>query len=167
MCQKRMVLLFRMDEVPLVELIFYARKSSHIYFLVLLVSIALLIMNRTVNTVLLSLSITELVLMFINLVVLRIVIANPSKWNTFISLLVVIFLEIFYTIITILGAIQGLLNPLYKLVLPVAWILLEVTTIMIMYGFHRKVMIVENSDGDKQMHSSLLDDEIVYTHNAA
>ena len=167
MCQKRILLLFRMEEVPLVELIFYARKSSHIYFIVFVVSLTLLILAGSVNRILLSLSITELVLMMINIIVLRIVITKPSKWNTFIALLVVIFLEIFYTAITVLGVIQGFLTPLYRLVVPLAWIVLEITTIFIMYGFHRKLIDSDAENDFPQSHSTkLLDEEIVYAHSS-
>ena len=90
-----------MHEVPLLELIFYARKSSHIYIFVLVLSIVLLVLNKNVNPVLYALYISDLVMMTINIIVLRVVIANPSQWNTFIALVLVVFLELFYTFTTL------------------------------------------------------------------
>ena len=48
--------------------------------------------------------------------------------------------------------------------IPIAWILLEVTTILIMFGFYRKLK--EETRAESSIGTNLIDHEIVYSHNS-
>lgn len=166
MCRTRWQLLFHMDEMPLLELKFYARRLSHFYFLMIVLSIVLMCTFKYEKlwTILDAL---EICMLFVNFCTIRLVIHSATKCNTLASIAITCILEVIVIISTAICIVKGYYTPAYLIVSPIIWILLELTTIMILYGFYRKMVVVGETEVQEVASARANDKVISYSHNTA
>lgn len=155
-----------MDEIPLLELKFYARRLSHFYFLMIVASIILMCLFKY-ETLWTILDAVEITMLFINFCTVRLVIHNATKCNTLASIFVTIFLQCIVVTSTVICIVKGYYSPAYLIISPGIWLLLETTTVMILYGFYRKMVIGGESDEAAEVSARDKDNAISYTHNTA
>lgn len=165
-CQKRIHMIFHMDEVPLLELIFYARRLSQIYVIVFILGIVMLCLTPGgVGSLLFALSIVDVVLIGLDILVLRLVIWNTSRCNCLTALLLSLVALVVYVVLAIAGIVTNESKLVY-FTFPFLWILLEITTVIILYGFYRKI-VRESEQQESSIGSALITNEILYSHSAA
>lgn len=158
-------MVFHMDEVPLLELKFYARNVSLIYLVVLVFGIVMLCLTPPhFNAFLLALTIVDVSLVGMNIFVLRLVVWNASRCNCLSALLLTLGALIVYVVLAIIGVVRQFIKP-YILVIPILWILLEISTVVILHGFYKKI-VNEGEAEPSTLGSTLLDREIEYSHSA-
>lgn len=132
------MLLFHMEEVPIVELTFYARRLCRIYFLIFCASVVDLAIFK-MKAQLFGFSLFCVIMVFVNIVALRFVISNASTFNILATIAIASFMEVIILTTTIVFSIQGFYKPVYFNIYPIVWCIMELSTIYILYGFYRKV----------------------------
>ena len=154
-------ILFHLDEMPLLELTFYARRLSHIYLIVIIASIVVLcVYYRTQQTVLLM-SCMELMVIFCTFVILRIIIQSPrDSYSAAIGFSGLLLAFVFS--ITIYAAIIGSFQPVWLVLLPTVWVLLQASSVYILWGFRRKLLVAVRDEN--QIRTKILDDSILYSN---
>ena len=127
-----------MDEIPLLELIFYARRLCRIYFIIFCINLIALFLTE-MNKTMFGFSCFYIVMLFLNIVALRFVIVNATNFNVLVSILFTSLLELMMIITTILFSLNGFYDPWYIDISPIIWVVLELSTIYILYGFYKKL----------------------------
>lgn len=155
-------ILFHLDEMPLLELTFYARRLSLIYLLVIIISIIMLSIYYSDQQTILLVSCMELMIMFSTFVILRIIILSPRDGNIKAAIGFTVLLLLFVFSGTIFGAVSGSFRPMTFILLPISWVLLQASSVYILWGFRRKVL--DSAKDENKMKSKILDDSIIYSN---
>lgn len=155
-------ILFHLDEMPMLELTFYARRLSHIYLLVIVASIVVLWVYYGNQQTVLIVSCMELIVIFCTFVILRLIILNPKDSNIKAAIVFSVLLLLFVFSGTIYGAVSGSFNPMWFVVLPILWVLLQASSVYILWGFLRKLIQEENKE--RTIKTRFLDDSILYSN---
>lgn len=155
-------ILLHLDKMPLLELTFYARRLSHVYMIVMVISIVILCLYYANEQTILLVSCMELMVIFSTFVILRIIILSPKDSNISAAIGFSVLLLLFVFSGTIFGAVEGSFHSMWFILLPIAWVILQACSVYILWGFRRKLLDAANDE--QKIRSKILDDSIIYSN---
>jgi len=112
----------------------------------------------------LSISCVELFVIFINFLILRAIIWNPKESYILAAIIVSVILVTFVFSGTIYGLVIGSFVPVAMVCLPVDWILMQGSSIYILWCFLSKVRAKVSETEVSNMRAKMLDNDILYAN---
>jgi hypothetical protein len=149
-----MDLLFHIDEVPVAELLFYARKLSIIYVALFIITVieTFLIDDRSI----LPWSIASCFLLLLNVATLRFVCDDQSLFRIRCSLSVACMLLTYWIIWVVWFGVKGYFSPIWNICGPIVAVLMQATTAFILNKFRQKIIVMAAVE-ENPLRSSLID----------